>query len=196
MNLILDLFFPKKCVSCKKEGNYFCQKCIQNIQQTDLVCPRCERLAVGGQTHPICRRKYGLDGLWSLGLYQPPLKNAVQALKYKGVKDLAQILIDITLEYWVKYQPFILDQIKKDRGAGWAIVPVPLYWWRGNSRGFNQAALLGQLVSKGLGLAYCNVLKRIRYTKPQVGLKGKDRYQNIHGAFAISPDIINKKVKG
>lgn len=188
MNFILDLLFPKKCVGCKKEGEYFCRNCIGDIKQTDLVCPRCERLAVGGQTHPVCRRKYGLDGLWSLGIYQDPLRSAIQQLKYKGVKELAEILVNITLEYWAKYQPFILDQIKKDQGLGWAVVPVPLYWWRTNDRGFNQSSLIGQILSKKLGLDYCDGLKRIRFTKSQVKLKGKQRKENIFGAFEITPD--------
>ena len=188
MNLILDLLFPKKCVGCKKEGSYFCQDCIRNILQTDLVCPRCDRLAVGGQTHPICRRRFGLDGLWSLGIYQDSLKNAIQKLKYKGIKEVAEILTDIIIEYFAKYQPFILDQIKKTRGIGWAVIPVPLYWWRENNRGFNQSALIGQLLSKKLDLDYCDGLKRIRYTKSQVKLRGKQRKENIRNAFAISPN--------
>ena len=48
------------------------------IKQGELVCPRCEHLAVGGQTHPICRRRFGLDGLWSLGVYEGVLKNSIQ----------------------------------------------------------------------------------------------------------------------
>ena len=188
MNLILDLLFPKKCVGCRREGGYFCQDCIRNILQTDLVCPRCDRPSVGGQTHPICRRRFGLDGLWSLGIYHDSLKNAIQKLKYKGIKEVAEILTDIIIEYWVKYQPFILDQIKKTRGVGWAVIPVPLYWWRENNRGFNQSALIGQSLSKKLGLDYCEGIKRIRYTRPQVKLKGKQRKENIRNAFEISPN--------
>lgn len=186
MNFILDILFPKKCVGCNKAGSYFCQDCVSNILQTDLVCPSCDRLAVGGQTHPVCRRRFGLDGLWSLGIYQDSLKNAIQKLKYKGIKELAEVLTDIIIEYWAKYQPFIVDQIKKDRGVGWAVIPVPLYWWRENNRGFNQSSLIGQTLSKSLGLDYCNGLKRLRYTKSQVKLKGKQRRANISGAFEIT----------
>lgn len=201
MNLILDLLFPKKCVGCGKIGSYFCQDCVSNILQTDLVCPRCERLAVGGQTHPICKRRFGLDGLWSLGIYkrsfpspygerQNPLREAIKQLKYNQVRGLAEVLVDILVEYWVKYQPFILDQIKTNQGANWGIIPVPLYWWRANKRGFNQSSLIGQILSKKLGLAYCDALKRIRNTKSQVTLKEWQRHQNIKGAFEISPNIL------
>ena len=186
MNLMLDLLFPKRCVGCKKFDSYFCPECVANIGQTELVCPKCERPAVGGETHPICRRRFGLDGLWSLGIYQNPLREAIKQLKYGKVRGLAESLVDILVEYWVKYQPFILDKIKADRGKGWVVITVPLYWWRENNRGFNQSSLIGQTLSKKLGLAYSDSLKRIRYTKPQVSLKGKDRHQNIRGAFEVS----------
>lgn len=191
MSLILDLLFPKQCVGCGKFDTYFCQSCVGNILQTDLVCPVCEKLAVGGQTHPICRKRYGLDGLWSLGIYQDPLRKAIQSLKYRRVKDLAEVLINIIIEYWAKFQPFVFDQIKISRGLGWAVVPVPLHFWRANNRGFNQSSLTGQLLAKELGLTYCGGLKRIRYTKSQVKLKGFDRHQNIKNAFAIDPSVVS-----
>jgi len=188
MNVILDLLFPKRCVGCKKFDTYFCQDCVKDILQTDLVCPSCEKLAIGGQTHPICKRRFGLDGLWSLGIYQDPLRKAIKQLKYGKVKGLAEVLVDILVEYWARYQPFVLDQIKQSQGKEWSVVPVPLHWWRANNRGFNQTSLIGQILSKKLGLAYYEVLKRVRYTKPQVKLKGYDRHQNIRNAFAISPN--------
>lgn len=188
MNFLLDILFPKKCVGCRKEGSYFCGDCVSNIKQSDLVCPRCEKPAVGGQTHPICKRRFGLDGLWSLGVYQDPLRKAIQLLKYKPhfVRDFVPVLVDILVWYWARYQPFIFDLIKKDRGQGWVIIPVPLHWWRENDRGFNQSKLIGQLLSKKLGLAYCEGLKRIRYTRSQVKLKEKERWKNIRGAFSVS----------
>lgn len=191
MNFILDLLFPKKCVGCKRPDILFCQDCLSGVLQTDLVCSKCERPAVGGQTHPVCRRRYGLDGLWSLGIYQGPLREAIKQLKYGKTRLMAETLVDIMVEYWAKYQPFVLEQIKKDQGAGWVVVPVPLHWWRENYRGFNQSSLIGQLLSKKLGLAYSNALKRIRYTTPQVKLKSSSRRQNIRGAFEIDPSVVS-----
>ena len=189
MNLILDLLFPKRCVGCGKFDTYFCHDCVRNIKQGDLVCPKCEKPAVGGQTHPICRRTYGLDGLWSLGVYQDSLRSAIKKLKYKWVKELAEVLVDITLEYWARYQPFVFDQIKKDCGKGWVIVPVPLFWWRENDRGYNQSAEIGKLLASKLGLGYAQLLKRTRHTKPQAKLKSKDRHQNIRNAFSIDSGV-------
>lgn len=142
--------------------------------------------------HPVCRRKYGLDGLWSLGLYQDSLKSAVGQLKYRWVKDLAEVLVDITLDYWVRCQPFLLDEIKKSKGLNWVVVPVPLHPRRRRERGFNQAEFLSWLLAEKLGLEYREALKRIRYTKPQVKLKSWDRRQNIKGAFSLISSMNNE----
>jgi competence protein ComFC len=191
MNLFLDILFPKKCVGCGKYGTYLCRDCILNIKQDDLVCPQCEKPALGGQTHQICRRKYTMDGLWSLGVYENPLRKIIQKLKYKYIKEAAGILTDITLEYWAKYQPFLLDEIKKSGGEDWVIVPVPLHWYRENKRGFNQASLIGKDLAERMGLKYIEALKRIRYTGQQVKLNEKDRRQNIKNAFILKSLILN-----
>lgn len=185
MNLF-DFFFPKKCCGCGKFGTYFCESCIKTILQSDLVCPSCERPAIGGKVHPLCHKKYGLDGLWSLGIYQNPLKKATQKLKYKFVSDIAESLIDLMIEYWAKYTPQFIEEIKKTRGEGWIIVPVPLHPKREKWRGFNQSALLSKILAQKLGLEYQEALKRIRHTKPQVKLSAWERKKNIKNAFSLT----------
>jgi len=186
LSVLLDLLFPKKCVGCGQDRGYFCEGCVSSILQTDLICPQCTNLSIGGLTHPSCEREFSLDGLWSLGIYQGPLKKAIQKLKYEPslVRDFGGVLVDILIKYWAKYQPFIFDKIKQEKE--WVIIPVPLYWYRENKRGFNQSKLLGQLLSKKLGLDYCDGLKRIRYTSSQVGLKRGDRKNNVSDAFAVT----------
>lgn len=181
---IFDIFFPKLCVGCGKWGTYFCPKCISNISQGDLVCPVCERAAIGGSTHPICRGKWKMDGLWSLGVYRDPLRKVIQKLKYRHVSELAEVLTDLIISYWAKYTPQFFDELKK--GGDWIIVPVPLHPRRQKERGFNQSALLGQILSKKIGLKYSKALKRVRFTKPQVGLKSWQRKENIKNAFSLT----------
>ncbi len=186
LNLFFDkVIFPKKCVGCGKFGDYFCDGCIGRIYQTDLVCPECERPSIGGATHPLCKRRFSLDGLWSLGIYQPPLKIAIQKLKYRFVSELSETLINLVINYWSKFSPQLLEKIKQSRGEGWVIVPVPLHPKRENWRGFNQSALLGKDLAEKLGLKYGEYLKRVKETKPQAQLVSFYRKQNIKGAFAL-----------
>lgn len=196
LKTLLDVLFPKKCVGCNKVGSYFCSNCIANIFPADLICPVCSRASLGGQTHPVCREKLGLDGLWSMGIYKNPLKTAIGQLKYRNVRELGKNLVDILVENWEKFKPQISKEIIKDKRVGWAVVPVPLYWFRENSRGFNQSAIIGQSLSKKLGLAYCEGLKRTRSTKSQVSLKSQDRRQNLQNAFAVNSQfsIVNSQL--
>lgn len=184
LSSVLELFFPKRCVGCKKIGVYFCRNCIADIPQGDLICPFCQKSAVGGQAHPICHRKYGLDGLWSLGLYKKPLREAVIQLKYKYVRSLSKVLIDIVVEYWARFNPFLLDEFKKNN-QNWLIVPVPLHKYRQNWRGFNQTEALAKDLSERLGLKYAPILKRIHNTKPQAKLSGYERRKNLKNVFEL-----------
>lgn len=188
MNL-LDLLFPKTCVGCKKYGSYFCAECVKEIKQTELVCPFCERASLGGVVHAACKRKYGLDGLWSLGVYEGSLRTAIQKLKYKWVSEIAKELVDITIEYWAKNSPLLLDKIKKDQGKSWIVTSVPLHPVRRNWRGFNQSELLAKLFTQKLGLRYENLLKRIRNTTPQMKLLSHQRKQNIRNAFELVSNL-------
>src|SRR5438045_2514044 len=142
---LLNLLYPKFCVGCHNFGTYFCEKCISEIAQSELVCPLCERLAIGGATHPFCTRTFGLNGLWSLGIYQGPLRKAIQKLKYRFVTEIAETLVTMTIHYWVLYHPQFINELKTGE---WIVVPVPLHNKRQRWRGFNQAALLGQLFAQ------------------------------------------------
>ncbi|MEO1206320.1 MAG: ComF family protein [Pseudomonadota bacterium] len=66
------------------------------------------------------------------------------------------------------------------------IMPVPLHRWRIFTRRFNQSALLGRDLAKTHKPVYApDLLRRIRRTKPQVGLSQAQRRGNLAGAFHI-----------
>lgn len=179
---LIDLLFPKRCIGCGNFGSYLCSKCTKNILQKDLFCPYCGKVSDQGSTHLLCYRQHCLDGLWSLGAYKGILAKAIKQLKYRFVSDLGQALTDLMIWYWTWKKVKFWDQ-------DWVIVPVPLHPRRERWRGFNQSALLAQLLSKKLGLRYLEALKRIRYTKPQTGFDRHERKRNIKNAFAVSPNF-------
>jgi ComF family protein len=65
------------------------------------------------------------------------------------------------------------------------IVPVPLHPTRQRERGFNQAALLAELLSTRISIPCKRVLKRIRYTTTQTALDRAERMENLHNAFRL-----------
>jgi ComF family protein len=66
------------------------------------------------------------------------------------------------------------------------IVPVPMHWIRRWRRRANTPDLLAATLARFLRVP-CRVrlLRKKRNTKPQKGLKVRDRFRNIAGAFAV-----------
>lgn len=178
MDFILDLIFPKRCVSCGKLGSYICKNCSSKIEFIDKpVCPVCQRQAVGGKTHPGCVGRYRLDGLVVVCRYQGPVKMAITKVKYKWVYDIEKVLVDILVDSLWKFD------LPKDL----VLVPVPLHAKRKRWRGFNQSEILAKTLAKRFSQPYTDVLVRIRDTKTQVGLKRDKRKENVKGAFFLRP---------
>lgn len=181
---ILDFIFPKHCVNCGKIGRYFCAKCKSLIKYIDRqICPVCGKPAIDGATHPRCQTRYSLDGLTSIFRYDGIVRNAVKSIKYRFVSDLAEEFVDL-----VPYS--ILSTINHQLPT--IIIPIPLHISRFRFRGFNQAEVLGRILSKQLGIPIrTDILKRIRKTIPQVEMKDrKKRLKNMEKVFSVSPNIL------
>ena len=70
------------------------------------------------------------------------------------------------------------------------LVPVPLYWYRENWRGFNQTEEIGKLIAKEMDWGFePEILVRKRLKRPQAQLKKEERGKNIRGVFSLNPKI-------
>src|SRR5205085_5087031 len=65
------------------------------------------------------------------------------------------------------------------------LVPVPLHPARERERGFNQAALLAELLGGKTALPVRPVLERVRYTTTQTAYDRAERMENLRGAFRL-----------
>lgn len=180
MNWLLDLLFPKRCVSCGKLGSYICRECFSKIEYLQKpVCPVCQRQAIGGKTHPGCQGKYNLDGLVVACRYTGPVRAAIQKVKYRWAYDICQILLEIlTASLW-----------KFDLPPDLILVPVPLHSRRRRWRGFNQAELLAKEIAKRFNQPYGDLISRAQETRTQVGLSKKARKENVRGVFALKKSV-------
>jgi ComF family protein len=184
--MFLDLIFPKKCLGCGKTGGYFCSDCLNLISLDPArICPVCERPSLGGFTHPGCLRPSSLDGLTAVFAYKGLIKKAIKKLKYKFVSDLTSDLIELFLSFCGEDKAFSdFCQQKKV-----FLVPIPLHSSRLRWRGFNQAELLGKMITENLGIVFLpDLLIRTKKTKPQVDLNEEERQKNILGAFSVNPN--------
>lgn len=183
---IFDFFYPKRCAGCGKTGTYFCPRCILSANlHSQQVCPACERLSVDGVTHNWCRGRALPDGLTAIWTYEGAPRKLISKLKYKFVREAALSLSSAaggTLGVMERSSPYS-PAWKRDK---FILVPVPLHWRRKNWRGFNHVEEAGKLLVQAMGWEVLPLLVRKKPSKPQVGLKKKERKKNVQGIFAIN----------
>jgi ComF family protein len=76
------------------------------------------------------------------------------------------------------------------------IAPVPLHPKTQRQRGYNQAALLAEVVGRAIGVPVePNLLLQIRPMKPQATLGEKERWENVKGAFGVAdPESVKGQI--
>jgi ComF family protein len=181
---LLNLIFPPHCAGCGATGAFLCDRCIAAAPfvkpRTCLFCPRPQP---DGALCYACRQQpSALVAAAALCYYTPPIETAIKRLKYKGGQAVAPALAALVA---APPRPTWLQP-----GAATLLLPVPLHPARERERGFNQAALLAAALAPHLDLPcdpHPHYLRRVRRTRPQVGLNSEQRRQNVAGAFACDP---------
>jgi len=102
------------------------------------------------------------------------------------VSSLQTVLVELLYEGLIQKEQFI-KTIEQYSNETMVLVPVPLYKSKLKRRGYNQAQLLAQGLSKKLNIPTADVLLRVKNTPSQVGLERKKRIENITGAFSVIP---------
>ena len=70
------------------------------------------------------------------------------------------------------------------------MLPVPLHWRRGTTRGFNPAAEVALALSRASGVGYrTDALARRRATRAQTELGASERRRNVAGAFHVRRSV-------
>jgi ComF family protein len=110
--------------------------------------------------------------------YSGPIRRALAALKYTGVRRLAPLVADITSP--------VLEQLLPVAGDEPSLVPVPVHAERLAARGYNQAELLATALAASCGLRSVRAIERTGRTKRQHGLGRAARIANLRGAFVAA----------
>lgn len=187
---ILDFLFPKHCLGCGKTGVYFCPRCLASIKRVPQICPGCERASPFGQTHPLCTTRYTLDGLVSLFAYGGIIREAIHKLKYRYVTDLTKEFLTLIFRELANRQKELLLLSRFCQESKPTIIPIPLFWYKENERGFNQASLFGKKLANELNLQFSDkILVRTKNVPSQTKLTQKERKENVKGIFSVSPIV-------
>ncbi len=182
---LLDLLLPPRCHICRKAVTsesplHICSDCHAALP---FICPpACTVCGIpmdgAGDDHP-CGRCIATP---------PPYRAARAALRYEGAcRDLIHAFkyqykshlrrpLGLLMAYNLK--PFVESQRPE------LLVPVPLHVSRLRQRGFNQAVLLGEILSEQWQIPLLRQgLQRTRPTTPQVALTRDQRICNLLDAF-------------
>ena len=151
----LDLFFPRKCVGCSVDGAWICEKC------------------------RVVGAVWSEDGVVALySLEEKVIREAMHTLKYNGVFEIADVLVDMTAK-WARIEDLF--------PVGAVLVPVPTSVKRERERGYNQAGLLADAFGKWAGLEVVSDVLVKRNVKTQVGKNAEEREASLAGAFQVVP---------
>lgn len=163
----LEFLLPPLCPGCGLEGVLLCRRC---------ASPLGARLdAPPGQ--PLGLPAAIPDPLLQLEWCAPftgPVRAAIHALKYEGVRDLAGPLGGAMAARW-----------RAAGRGGEALVPVPVHGDRLRERGYDQAALLATVVGRALALPVLPAVARSRATHAQHALGRAERARNVGRQFHV-----------
>ncbi len=175
LSALADLVYPPRCVACGRWGAWLCPACQQAaIRLAPPWCARCGRPLAAPGLCRRCRQNVGaLAAIRSVSPYQWPLREAIHALKYEGLRALASPLGAMLAACW-----------QAANLPGDLIVPVPLHPVRLRQRGYNQSTLLARECAQHSQVPWADgILRRVRDTPSQVGLSRSARRRNVQGAF-------------
>jgi len=87
----------------------------------------------------------------------------------------------------MSYMSDELDKREKMFNNKTILFPVPLYWYKQNTRGFNQSEIIGKAIAEHFSCNFIpDLLIRKKHTKAQVELRRSDRKKNIKGVFEFN----------
>lgn len=202
---ILRLLFPEVCPVCKepltsknrcKTNPYICEICYKCLRFADG--PRCLKCAkpLEDENGVLCRdceeKTRYFDRGFALLSHDESAKSIIYGFKFRIELDNLRFP---ALEFSLRYGRDMLRLHIE------AFIPVPLHKSRLRERGYNQAQLLAQEISKYMNLLYgtapvCDdtYLIRKKKTKYQRDLDHKFREDNVRHAFAVN-DLSGKNYK-
>ena len=159
----LDLIYKKKCYFCKssKYSLKMCPSCYNELSYSDF-CPN--RIING-------------VNIYACGIYEKNLQKLIRGLKYHKQRELAFYLAKFMYDYWLNIND------KRE----FQVVPTPLHKNRIKKRKYNHMELVAEEFCKLNGYTLnCELIKRIKDTKPQYKLSRKERLSNLSDAFEVN----------
>lgn len=187
------ILYPPKCPFCQRitlgGTPTICTSCEEKVKKiSEPRCKKCGR-PIPSKEEEFCRDCQKRNHLYEEGMavyvYEGEVRKAVHRMKFQNRRVYGDIFGGVMAEQ------------ARDKIIAWGvegIVPVPMYRKKQKKRGYNQAELLAHKVAEELNLKlYDDLVVRVRDTRPQKELSGKDRENNLKKAFIIPQNDVELK---
>lgn len=179
-NAVLTLAYPQICVICgrsveQRRFDVVCESCWKGTRiftDDDEICWKC------GSPGPACGRCKALafTVARAVGMYEGALRESALMLKRRPYvpRHVENLLVAAAT--------------RAPLNESTTVMPVPLHSKRLRTRGFNQASVLAEVLSKSLRVPRNDVsLMRVSGTeKYRAGLDLKGRRDTVAGAFKVT----------
>lgn len=186
LGAIASLLYPPVCAICGanvRAGEHLCNQCEPKVVR--IVAPFCQKCSEpfeGAISHEFmcancAHRTIHFDAAIAAYRSRGVVRQIIHDFKYRR-----QIYLRQLVARWLRSA---LDDARLRDCQFDIIVPVPLHPARQRERGFNQAALLAELLSARISIQSKPALERIRYTTTQTALDRAERMENLHNAFRL-----------
>lgn len=193
---VLGLAYPLACRICRCpvqswDDGVVCAECWDDPALTPIirtvVCDRC-----GAPLTPSTGKDSSPDnpGVRLCGMCPAAAFTTARACGiYRGAFEASVLFLKITPHICPRLQAIIertfRDHLVSLRSE--VVVPVPLHPLREQSRGFNQAAIIGRVISRrsGLDIDERSLLRTKATGRHRAGMDSSDRAKSVEGAFEV-----------
>ncbi|MDL2316642.1 ComF family protein [Desulfovibrio sp. OttesenSCG-928-A18] len=171
-------------------GSPFCPGCLSSMPRREKGhCPLCGEPAAWPELPlaPCIRCVKAAppwDSLHFHGLYGGQLRRVLRLLKFVNMPQFGQAL------GWLLSRQPELRLLQVD-----LVSAIPLHEKRLARRGYNQSLEIARALARSLSLPLRpDVLRRSRYTPPQVGFNFEARQQNMRQAFTATAAVRGQRI--
>jgi ComF family protein len=193
---LLAIISSWRCVLCLQpaQGMDLCMGCLDDLPWLGVGCRHCA-LPLPDESTAVCGRCARSGKLQDIDIcvaalaYEFPVDRLITALKYIRKIEYARVLgelLAIRVHELAQTEGYALPDM---------VVAVPLHPWRLLQRSFNQAAEITRWVAYEHHLPVnAALIRRVRHTPGQAGLKRSARLSNLHDAFSLTADVTNLRI--
>jgi ComF family protein len=180
--MILDIFFPNRCLECNRiiDGNLLvCSLCFEQIHFTH------DNYFEDNFIKEKCKLLFPIKNTFALMQFEKEnlSRKVIHELKYKSREKTGKILADWTSER--------LD-FKNEKPD--LLVSVPLHPKKLKERGYNQLHLFTKTLSEFYKIPFDHeLIQRNHYSKAQA-LKDKQRRLETENPFSVTKNISGKHI--